>query len=160
MTNTTITASIMMVRLTASTSKSSFIIRFPQALRLLRLFKVEPSRSSFLLHHLTSSVRDQGVSLYCQTQDLDLKLSTILNRPFVRRLQHKIFLRPPPLNPRAPSFIFTFLINDFISDEQPPYPQSTLVCLGCTTAHRGNLKCDTGVRLQRVLGVKIENRLP
>ena len=70
MTNTTMTASIMMVRLTASTSKSSFMMRLPQALRLLRLFKVEPSRSPSLLHHLRNHHRphnhwDKKVSLHC-----------------------------------------------------------------------------------------------
>ena len=55
MTKTTMTATIMMVRLTASTSKSSFMMRFPQALRLLRLLReceVVPSRSSSRFHHL------------------------------------------------------------------------------------------------------------
>ena len=55
MTKTTMTATIMMVRLTASTSKSSFMMRFPQALRLLRLLReweVVPSKSSSLFHHL------------------------------------------------------------------------------------------------------------
>ena len=51
MTNTTITTIIMMVRLTASTSKSIFMIRSPQALLLLRLFR-DCSPAPSLCHHL------------------------------------------------------------------------------------------------------------